>query len=147
MLTEICKYLRNWFDEDSSKNRLPYWEGEFTITNGALVGFSDRLLTGQYFRIIDSRLNDGVYRYPANLSDETFTGTIQTMNIPKEITELDREMSEWVEANAAAIASPYQSESFGGYSYSLKTGLANGTIGGVSWVSQFAARLSPWRKI
>ena len=133
MLTELCKYLRNWFDENSAKERLPYWDGEFTIENGALVGFSDRLLNGQYFRITDSLLNDGVYQYPALLNDETFTGRVQSMAIPPEIVELDEEIDAWRTANAAALNSPYQSESFGGYSYSLKSGSsANGINGGLS---------------
>lgn len=154
MLTELCKYLRNWFDETPAKDRLPYWEGEFTISSGVLVGFSDRLLNGQYFRISGSLLNDGVWKYPpkttnpADLKDETFTGIVQSMAIPPDVVALDAEISEWRTANAAALNSPYQSESFGGYSYSLKSGSASaGVIGGVSWQNQFAARLSPWRKI
>lgn len=148
---ELCKYLRNFFDENDAKDRLPYWEGTFTISNGSLVGFSDRLLTGQYFRIIGSMLNDGVYKYPPkttnppDLKDETFTGVIQSMAVPPEIVALDAEITAWRTANADALNSPYQSESFGGYSYSLKNG-TNGS-NGVSWQSQFAARLSPWRKI
>ena len=145
MLTELCKYLRNWFDENSAKERLPYWDGTFTIADGALVGFSDRLLNGQYFRITDSLLNDGVYQYPATLTDETFTGRVQSMAIPPEIVALDAEITAWRTAHADALNSPYQSESFGGYSYSLKSG-ADGE-NGVSWRSQFASRLSPWRKI
>lgn len=141
MLTELCKYLRNWFDETSAKERLPYWDGEFTIADGALVGFSDLLLPGQYFRISDSLLNDGVYRYPAELRDEVFTGRIQSMAVPPEIVALDAEITAWREANASAINSPYQSESFGGYSYSLRGDT------GATWQSQFASRLGPWRKI
>lgn len=145
MLTELCKYLRNWFDENSAKERLPYWDGTFTIENGALVGFSG-LLNGQYFRISDSLLNDGVYQYPAtNLKSETFTGRIQSMAIPPEIVTLDEEITAWRTAHAEALNSPYQSESFGGYSYSLKSGLDGEN--GVSWRSQFASRLAPWRKI
>ena len=150
MLTQICQYLRNWFDRDSHKNRLPYWEGEFTISGGVLVGFSDRLIEGQYFRIIDSLLNDGVHQWPnEELQDETFTGTVQSMSIPPDVVALDGEIAEWVTASQDAINSPYASESFGGYSYTLKGGTTatDGTGGGVTWQSQFAARLNPWRKI
>lgn len=148
MLTQICKYLRNWFDTRSDKTRLPYWTEEITIENGELVGFSDKLIVGQYFRVIDSLLNDGVYQYPATLKDEVFHGTIQSMAVPQEIIDLDAEISEWITANASAIASPYMSESWGGYSYSK--GYTNSGSGGsatTTWEGQFADRLAPWRKI
>lgn len=152
MLTQICQYLRNWFDTDSRKNRLPYWEGEITITGGVLVGFSDRLIDGQYYRIIDSLLNDGVHQWPnEQLHDETFTGTVQSMSVPPDIIALDTEIPAWITANANAINSPYQSESKspGSYSYSLKSGSgsADGGSAGLTWQSQFASRLNAWRKI
>lgn len=149
MLTQICQYLRNWFDLDSRKNRLPYWDGEFTVADGVLVGFSDRLIDGQHYRIIGSLLNDGVHQHGTDtLRDETFTGTVQSMSIPPDIVALDTDVPAWLEANAAALASPYQSESFGGYSYSLRSsGSEQG--GGLEWYNQpqFKARLDPWRKI
>lgn len=149
MLTEICAYLRNYFDRRSDGTRLPSWTGEITISEGELVGFSDRLLPGQYYRIVDSVLNDGVYQFGnERLADETFTGTIQSMKIPPEIASLDDEITDWIEANAEALNSPYQSESFGGYSYSLKSGSSSsGESGTNTWQSQFSARLAPWRKI
>lgn len=149
MLGQICQYLRNWFDLDSRHERLPFWTGRITISGGALIGFEDKLLNGQYFRIVDSLLNDGIYQYPADgLADEAFEGTVQSMKVPPEIIALDGEIEAWIEANQTALNSPYQSESFGGYSYSLKSGgTADGGSGGVTWQSQFAARLSPWRKI
>lgn len=150
MLTQICQYLRNWFDHDSHKNRLPYWEGTFTVEGGVLVGFADRLISGQYYRITDSLMNDGVHQWPLEgLNDEVFTGTVQSMSIPPEIIELDTEIPAWIEAHQDAINSPYQSESFGGYSYSLRgSGSAQSSgNGSVSWESQYEARLAPWRKI
>ena len=145
MLTEICQYLRNWFD----KTRLI---GDFTIENGVIFYGNDNVLSlvsGQYFRIVGSYLNDGVYAYPAsNLNDESFTGAIWIMAVPPVIVELADEIGEWVEENAAVISSPYVSESFGGYSYSLRAGSdSSGVQGGVTWQSQFASRLAPWRKI
>lgn len=151
MLTQICQYLRNWFDHDAHKNRLPYWEGEFTIEGGVLVGFSDRLIYGQYYRIIGSILNDGVHQWPnEELYNETFTGTVQSMSIPPDVVALDTDVPAWLEANAAALASPYQSESFGGYSYSLRgSGSAQDGTSGLEWYNQpqFKVRLDPWRKI
>ena len=153
MLTEICAYLRNYFDRNSRGELLPSWTEEITISGGELVGFTDRLLPGQFYRIIDSVLNDGVYRFGTDvLADETFSGTVQSMAVPQEIVLLDGEIASWIENNADALNSPYQSESFGGYSYSLRSGSSGGgdsgaNTGGLSWQSQFAARLAPWRKI
>ena len=142
MLTQICQYLRNWFKRDS-------YIGTFTITSGVLSwsGGTLPLVNGQYYRIIGSLLNDGVHHFgdvKDTLSDETFDGAVWSMAIPPDFLDLAGEISGWCDANADALNSPYSAESFGGYSYSLRSG-ANGE--GATWQSQFAARLSPWRKI
>lgn len=156
MLTQICQYLRNWFDYDSAHNRLSYWSGTFTISGGKLQGFEDKLKDGQYFRIIDSNLNDGVHNTADVLRDEIFTGTIQSMRIPPDIIQLAEDIAAWRENEDVqeSLNSPYESESFGtgGYSRSLRSGgsSSNGNdILGVSWTNQrqFYERLAPWRKI
>ena len=152
MLTEICAYLRNYFDRDSKGERLPAWEEDITVLNGELVGFSDRLLPGQYYRIQDSVLNNGVWKRGSDyLRDETFAGTVQSMAVPPEVEALAEEIGAWVEKNAEALNSPYASESFGGYTYSLRSGSTqtngNGASAGPSWQAQFYTRLAPWRKI
>lgn len=148
MLTEVCQYLRNWFDYDAAHNRLPSWSGTFEIIGGEIPELEGRLIYGQYYRIIGSLLNDGVHQYPADdLQDETFTGTIQSMAIPRALITLVDDISAWREKNHKRLNSPYQSESWDGYSYTLKSsGDANGG-GGLTWQSQFAAQLAPWRKI
>lgn len=142
MLTQICQYLRNWFERDRIT-------GTFSVADGELTGLSDVLQPGQYYRIIGSVFNDGVHRYGENdLTDETeFSGAIWPMSIPPVIVELAEDIAIWTGANQTAINSPYASESFGGYSYSLKSGNAQSGENGVTWQSQFSARLSPWRKI
>lgn len=55
---EVCSYLKNWFDRNQSK-----YFGNVSIINGALSETYD-LKVGQYFRIVGSTLNDGVYQYP-----------------------------------------------------------------------------------
>ena len=146
MLTELCQELRNWFDRDHDK-----WIGEITISGGNLTadGEEIELLEGQHFRIIGSLLNDGVYKYPAELNDETFDGAVWSMAIPPSVVELADRISQWLEDNAAQINSPYQSESFGGYSYSLKSGSGsgNGSGDGLSWKDHFADDLNRWRKL
>lgn len=154
MLTQICQYLRNWFDHDSAHNRLSRWSGTFTISGGKLQGFEDKLKDGQYFRIIDSDLNDGVHNTADVLKDETFTGVIQSMRIPPDIIQLAEDIAAWLDSEDVqkAVNSPYQSESFGGYSYALKSnnsGSSDNGLTGMSWTTQkqFYDRLAPWRKI
>lgn len=148
MLTEICKYLRNWFE-------VTKYFGDFIISGGSIV-FSDGselpLLNNQYFRIVGSIFNDGVHKYTDKediLVDETFDGSVWSMAVPPVLVALAEEIADWTAANTEAINSPYQSESFGGYSYSFKYGGYNtgGGTNGATWQSQFASRLAPWRKI
>ena len=148
MLTELCQELRNWFDRDK-----PKWTGEITISNDVLyLGDTEiELLDGQYFRIIGSLLNDGVYQYPnARLSDEVFNGSVWSMGIPPSVVELADEITQWMTDNAAAINNPYASESFGGYSYSLKGNggsSSSASSNPTNWKSFFADRLNRWRKL
>ena len=79
MLTQICQYLRNWFVRDK-------YFGNFKIENGVLTyadGTALPLLNGQYFRIVGSILNDGVYQTGEALADEEFNGAVWSMAIPR----------------------------------------------------------------
>jgi hypothetical protein len=148
MLTEICQYLHNWFDRDQAK-----YYGKFEISNGQITSFNDGdiLIEGQYFRIIGSLLNDGVYQYPSTeLKDETFDGAIWSMAIPPVILALSKDIKDWQEKHGAVDSyamSPYQSESFGGYTYSKSSGGSSDDGGNGGWQSAFANRLKPWRKL
>jgi hypothetical protein len=167
MLDDICAYLRNWFScaEDQyvgdfvirdGKLPLAFIDGvpysahanDGTITNDGYV-FSSKLNDAPYIRIIGSRFNDGVYKYAVGgvtgLTDEEFHGAVWVLSIPPALVALDTEITNWCTANADAINSPYQSESFGGYSYSK--GYSGGSAQGASWINQFGARLARWRKI
>ena len=135
-LTEFCKEIKNWFDVDRHF-------GKFEITNGTIS--LSHLQDGQYFRIVGSIFNDGVHQYPpSDLHDEAFDGAIWDMAIPNEAIDLVAEINAWLEANASVLNNPYQSESFGGYSYSKES---SSTSGGVSWQGHFASHLNRWRKI
>ncbi len=113
------------------------------------------LKKGQYFRIIGSIFNDGLYIYgdsildgdgnEATLQDETFNGEIWLLAPPKAIISLGKEITAWQNKYADQVSSPYASESFGGYSYS-KQAITDG-IGGTGWQSAFKSRLNRWRKI
>ena len=148
MLTEVCQYLRNWFERE----KLFGW---FKVEGGILTrmdGTALPILDEQYFRVVGSVFNDGVHKLGDSadvLKDEpAFPGAVWLMSVPPVIVQLSDDVDAWKTANAAALASPYLSESFGGYSYSLRSGSdAGGQATGLSWESQFASRLGPWRKI
>lgn len=137
MLEQVLRYLRNWFP-------VSFHNDTFVVENGSIA--LPFIKEGQYFRIIGSVFNDGVYKHPVtNLTDETFNGAIWAMAIPKTVLDMVEEIEAWNTKNAERVTSPYQSESFGGYSYTLKP--ENGSGGGVTWESAFASRLNAWRKI
>lgn len=136
MLTEICAEIRNYFVQDIHN-------GTFEIVGGKIEPL-DFLQEGQYFRIIGSVFNDGVYQYPAtSLTDEVFEGAVWSMAVPPSVIDLAAEIEEYNKSDAGK-ASPYISESFGGYSYTKATD-ANGAP--ISWQKAFASRLNKWRKL
>lgn len=139
MLTELCQELRNWFVKSESEKHF----GDFLIQNGMIEPL-DFLKDGQYFRIVGSDLNDGVYQYPAsNLMDEHFTGAVWAMAVPPAVIALADKIRMWQD-NESAQPSPFTSESFGGYSYTKATG-ANGAP--LTWQEYFKKDLNNWRKI
>lgn len=148
MLTELCEYLKNWFDTNQPKRF-----GTFTISSGKVEGLEDMLASGQYFRIVGSVFNDGVYKYGSeeDLQDEVFDGAVWAMAVPKRALNLARDIEGWLAkygGNDSASMSPYTSESFGGYSYSKSGGGSEDTdFGDGSWQKQFKSRLARWRKI
>ena len=132
MLEQVLRYLRNWFVVGTHC-------GSYTIENGSIT--LPFLKEKQYFRIVGSVFNDGVYQYPAaNLTDETFDGSVWALAIPKSLLDTVAEITVWNEKNAEAMSSPYTSESFGGYSYT------NGNAA-TGWQTAFKGRLYQWRKI
>lgn len=137
MLSEILAYLRNYFVKTVHK-------GTFEIVGGNLSPL-DFLIPNQYFRIVGSVLNDGVYCYgdTLDLLDETFTGEIWALAIPSDLLKLADEINDFM-ASDEAKPSAYTAESFDGYSYTKATD-SDGV--GVSWQAVFAKRLRRWRKI
>ena len=118
--------------------------GTFTVSCGDI---SLPLHVGQYFRIVGSVFNDGVYRYgdDLQLTDETFNGAVWALAIPKPVIDLANEIEAWETKNGEVASGVYQSESFGGYTYTKATDAATG--GAVSWQSAFRSRLNAWRKV
>lgn len=162
MLTELCGFLKNWFEVDKCY-------GDFVITDGMITyadGTGLPLQEGQHFRIIGSIFNDGVYAYSpptpedntplintsGELRDESFKGSVWTMAVPPEVIKIAEEIAAWEDkysgADSAAL-SPFNSESFGGYSYSKSSGgsgASNGTGAG-GWQGAFASKLQRYRKV
>lgn len=140
-LTEVCASIKNYFlrsDSDITRRT-------FSIVSGTAP--LETLKEGQYFRIVGSVLNDGVWQNTAEdleqLRPETFTGEIWSMSVPRDFEQLCDDITAWREKNEADAMSPFISESFGGYSYSK--GSSNGSA--VTWQSQFSSRLNTYRRI
>lgn len=139
MLEQVLMHLKNWFLVPGGIH-----EGTYTIEDGGIT--LPFLANGQYFRICGSVFNDGLHQYPASdLKAETFDGSVWALAVPQAVIELAAEIEAWQAKNGDASVSPYQAESFGGYSYSKATDSASG--GAVTWQSAFRSRLSAWRKL
>ena len=165
MIEEICRELNNWFDTNPNDGSKNHYFGTFVIEDGTIDLSETDIQPNQYFRIIGSVFNDGVYKYEPEveptkehpethrpvLTDETFSGAVWAMNVPPSFIALTAEIEAW-QAKYGGVdstaMSPFNSESFGGYSYS-KSGGGSGGAGANSgtWQGAFASRLSKWRKI
>lgn len=161
MLTEVCAYLKNYFLVDYLRPEEKIHYGTFAIQGNEIQALPF-LEIGQYFRVVGSVFNDGVWKNverrsgetpqpgtSAAMTDETFTGAIWAMSVPPEVVDLAEEIATWRTANASALSGPYQSESFGGYSYSKASGGGSGgnTSAAYGWQDQFANRLAPYRRL
>ena len=142
-LSDFCYELHNWFEQSKHFD-------EFTIENGALQDASF-LKQGQYFRIVASTFNDGVYQYPTNeLIDETFAGAVWAMAVPPSALALFNTIKEWDSqyGNNADNYSPYTSEAMHHYSRTFATYTnSNGEIVRPTWQAVFRKELNKWRKI
>lgn len=145
-LDVLCAELKNYFIKDRTAIHL----GDFEVKDG-MVSPLDFLKVGQYFRIVGSDLNDGVYLYNGesmDLKDEVFNGAIWAMSVPPIVLALAADIDDWRAKNEALDSenmSPYTSESFDGYTYSKGGNSKGGTA--TSWQSQFADRLKPYRRL
>lgn len=137
MLEQVLRHLNNWF-------LLEIHEGTFAVENGSIT--LPFLCEKQYFRVVGSIFNDGLHQYPAKeMTEETFTGAIWALAVPKSVVALADEIAAWQEKNGNAVLSPYTSESFGGYSYTKQSAGSSGASAG--WETTFKSRLNDWRKL
>ena len=151
MLTEICQYLKNWFNWNQ-----PKYFGDFFIEDGVLSSRNNvdmKIQENQYYRIIGSVFNDGVHKHgEESLIDENFHGAIWLMALPPDFLALCKDISDWQELYGGVNSqnmSPYQSESFGGYSYSKSSGGSGSSASSAvpTWKTVFADRLVRYKKI
>jgi hypothetical protein len=156
-LEQVLYHIHNWFERDALSVT------DCKVQDGSLpASVSSQIPLGAWYRVEGSYLNEGLHlrldEFPEGesegLTDETFTGTVTVLAIPHALLLVAEEISEWVaatsEARSKALSSPYQSESFGGYSYTVRdVGGSSGSAsaGGGGWQAAFASDLSPWRKI
>lgn len=135
MLAEICNHIKNWF-------LVQAYADTYTISANTIeLSF---LQSNQYFRIVGSIFNDGIYKYPAtNLIDEEFAGSIWALAIPNDFLAVVMDI-ETYQASNTAKPSNIVSESFGGYSYTKATNKSGNSS---SWKDVFASRLNTWRKL
>ena len=153
MLQQVLENIHNRFIVK------PY-SGEYSIASSGAVSPVDFLIEGQRFCIFGSVLNYGLYTYHsagckndddtagAGFKVEDFDGTICALAVPPSVIALAAEIGAWVAKYGDAVDSPFQSESFGGYSYS-KGGRGSGTLAQnlLGWQAVFADRLKTWRKL
>lgn len=145
MLEEVLRYINNRFDRDAHGCLYGSKRGTFEVEGGSLD--ADWLANGQYYWIEGSMYNDGLHQHPDDqMHDETFDGSIFLLAIPKYVVDIAEEIDDWLEANAKALGGPYQSESFGGYTYTL-AGKGNGDVPASEWQAKFGARLRQFRKL
>lgn len=146
MLTEICAEIKNYFTYESDKHF-----GNFAIVDGHITPSFD--IPTDYVRIVGSHLNDGVHKLSdADLEDEgEFHGAIWVMSPPKAFLMLAEEIAAWQAKNGGVDSqamSPFNSESFGGYSYSKSAGTGAGGIGAAgTWQAAYSTRLNAYRRI
>lgn len=143
MLYTVMKYLNNFFIKDIER-------GDFNIVNGIITA-KNKYLVGQYILIRGSVLNDGIYLVSDSLitlsgaRDESFTGAICGLAVPDDFIDLCRDIEEF---NKKLAKNPnigiVQSESFGGYAYSLATNSDGSTI---TWQSAHQTRLNMYKRM
>lgn len=150
MLTEICAEIKNHFTYAEDRHI-----GDFAIVDGAITPSID--FPTDYIYIVGSHLNNGVHK----LSDESdvlldepeFHGAVWVMSPPKDFLDLVADIEAWQDKYGGVDSetmSPYQSESFGGYSYSKASGgssAASGKSSVPTWQSVYASRLNIYRRI
>lgn len=138
ILMDMMAYCRNFVDFVDDCHY-----GSYEVKNGKinLPFFKD----GQFIFIEGKCKNSGLHSCLDDLEDEEFTGYVYTLWIDKDFVELAREIKDWKDKYSDVINSPYDSESFGGYTYKKSAGSDGGVV--ASWSKQFSQQLRRWKKL
>lgn len=145
-ISNYCADCKNYFLKNGSAD---VHAGIYTINNG-VISNTDFLIDKQFFAIKGSKLNDGVYYNTLEgrgmLLDETFKGAIWDMSVPPAFLEFC-ESAEAYKAKYNELGlnfTGFQSESFGGYSYSLPAGAPEFMV---QWLDRLNRSYRRWRRI
>lgn len=152
MIEQVCAHIHNYFETDDNTGQRMIYPGTYTIENGSIT--LPFLVDGNYFRIMGSDLNNGVYRYPVTdgnepiLADETFTGVIWKMRPPKAFLKLCDEIQDWLDKYGETMRNPYQSEDvINVYRYTkMTTGKVTGNYI-ATWQQAYKDQLNEWRHL
>jgi hypothetical protein len=139
-INAMCGNIKNYF-------AVAKYEERFVIENGNIT--LPFLRKGQYFRICESVLNDGVHKYTNDMQlvDEEFNGIIYALAIPQEFLLLAEEIEAYNKTEASK-PSGYASESFDDYSYSKAGGgSVNTSANANQWEQVIKSRLNRFRKV
>lgn len=146
-ISNYCADCKNYFLKNGYAD---VHGGVFTIEDGKISGAEGYLIEGQYFAIRGSKLNDGVYlNTPEGLDcllDETFKGAIWDMSVPPAFLEFCESAEAFKDKyNELGLNySGFQSESFGGYSYSLPASAPDFMV---QWQDRLNKAYRRWRKL
>ncbi len=163
VITEICAEIKNYFVRNASHKIV----GTFHLSQGVLTlcedaeGMTaeafDALMEegaekGRYLRLIGSLYSDGVVSLPMEGPEETFTGEVWLMSPPPDFLALAKEIDAWTEKYGESVSVPYASESFEGYSYTLRGTSRwrdndSTTATDFGWQCAFRRRLNKYRRI
>lgn len=146
MLTEVCGYLNNYFD-------VKRYFGFIEIRGGAVYcdGNQIPIAAGQYFALFRKNFVLGVYKYGEDtLIDKEFDGAVWMMDLPQAFMSLVDEIAAWQSKYGgidSAAMSPFNSESFGGYSYTKSSSTDNNKKGVMTWQDTYRSRLAQYKKV
>lgn len=139
MLEQVLRHIHNRFERE-------VLVGTFEVSSGTFA--VERAQDGQYLWIEGSVFNDGLHQYPlSGLTDETFDGRVVLLAVPRAVQDVADRAAVWTEENTEALDSPYQSESFGGYTYTKASGYSSDGTSLSGWQAKYRSDLDPWRKI
>ena len=148
MIDDVCAEVKNYFIREILIN-------DYAVIGGVLTPSVNT--EARYIRIVGSMKNDGVHDLTDTkdtlTNESTFHGAVWIMAVPQDFIDLYGEIKDWQTANGgvnSVAMSPFQSESFGGYSYSKGAGGSGGSGKQASiptWQSMYASRLNKYRRV